>query len=90
MSRDRYWLLDLQARLETLREPNDDYVIVSVGVRGPNTDCTKGNAVATVRMGNDTATYEALYLDDAINGARHSILRDRKLREAARQKEKKA
>jgi len=80
---DRDWILDLQARIETLREPGDDYLIIAVGVRGPNMDCHEGNAVATVSMGNDTATSEALYLDDAIRLARGKILRERAAKEAA-------
>lgn len=85
---DRDWLLDMQARLELLRDPNDDYVIVNIGVRGPNVDCRNGNAVATVRMGDDIGTYEALYLPDAIDGARRIILSQRASRERMREKEK--
>lgn len=85
---DRAWLQDLQDRLETLREASDDYVIVSIGVRGPNVDCHNGNAIATVRIGDDTGTYEALYLPDAIAGARRVILGQRASRERMRAKAK--
>lgn len=87
---NRQDLHTLQALLNQLREPLDDYVIVSVGIRGPNLDCEIGNAVATVRMGNDEATSEALYLDDAISLARAKIIRERKAREEKRAKEKAA
>lgn len=85
---DRAWLQDMQDRLEMLRAPNDDYVIVSIGVRGPNVDCRNGNAIATVRMGDDTGTYEALHLPDAIDGARRVILGQRASRKRMREKEK--
>lgn len=85
---NRQDLHTLQALLDQLREQADDYLIVSVGVRGPNIDCDDGNAVATVRMGNDEATSEALYLDDAISLARAKIIRERKAREEKRAKEK--
>lgn len=80
--------IDLQQRLETLRDQSDDYVIISLGVRGPNVDCRNGNAIATVRMGDDSETYEALYLPDAIAGARNAILRKRRLEAERREKEK--
>lgn len=83
-------LTTLQGLLDKLRYASDDYLIVSVGVRGPNLDCPDGNAVATVRMGNDEATSEALYLIDAISLARGKIIRERKAREEKRAKEKAA
>lgn len=55
----------------------DDYVIVSVGGRGPNLDMDEGNVVATVRNGPDEATAEAKYLIDAINLAKGKIERER-------------
>lgn len=76
----------LGAGLRQLLEHGDDYVIVAVGARGPNFDCDDGNAVATVRMGNDEATSESLYLDDAIRLARGKILREREARKAAKAK----
>lgn len=81
-------LTALQQQIASLREHGDDYLIIAVGVRGPNYDCEDGNAVATVRMGNDEATSEALYLDDAIRLARGKILRERAAKEAAREKAK--
>lgn len=87
---NRQDLHTLQALLNQMREPLDDYVIVSVGIRGPNLDCDEGNAVATVRMGNDEATSEALYIDDAISLARGKIIRERKAREEKRAKDKAA
>lgn len=86
----RAFVIDLQQRIETLREQADDYVIISLGVRGPNLDCGNGNAVATVRMGDDEATSEALYLPDAISLARGKILRERAAREKRRQEAKEA
>lgn len=85
---DRAWLLDLQARIASLRERGDDYIIISVGTHGPNIDCPNGNAIATVRMGDDEDTAEAIYLDDAIRLARGKILRAREAREEKRRKEK--
>lgn len=81
-------LAPLQQQIEALREVGEDYLILSVGVRGPNLDCPDGNAVATVRMGDDEATSEALHLVDAILLARGKILRQRKAREEKRAKEK--
>jgi len=86
MSYDRSWLLDLQNRIESLRG-DAGYLIVSIGVRGPNIDVPEGNAVATVRMGDDEATAEALHLDDAISLARGKIVRAREAREAKRRKD---
>ena len=77
-------LNELQRQIESLRHPNEDCVILSVGVRGPNIDCEEGNAIATVRMGNDEATSEALHLKDALLLARGKIIRERKAREEAR------
>jgi hypothetical protein len=78
----------LQEQIEALRPADADYLIIAVGVRGPNIDCPEGNAVATVRMGDDEATSEALHLRDAIALARGKILRERKAREEKRKKEK--
>jgi hypothetical protein len=81
-------LTELQRGLESLRPADADYLIVAVGVRGPNIDCDEGNAVATVRMGNDEATSEALHLRDAISLARAKIIREREAREKERAKAK--
>lgn len=79
---------ELQERLEALRDVGEDYLIVSVGVRGPNMDCEEGNAVATIRMGNDEATSEALGLYTAITLARSKIIRERVLKAEAAKKDK--
>lgn len=79
---------ELQGRLEALRDVGEDYLIVSVGVRGPNMDCEEGNAVATIRMGNDEATSEALGLYTAITLARSKIIRERVLKAEAAKKDK--
>lgn len=84
---DRVEIIELQHKLDQLRPAGADYLIVAVGTRGPNLDCPDGNAVATVRMGRDEATCEALYLPDAIAMARGRILRDRA---AAKKKEAEA
>ena len=78
----------LQSMLDRLRDVGDDYLILSVGTHGPNTDCPEGNAVATVRMGDDEATSEALYLTDAISLARGKILRERETRRKAAESKK--
>lgn len=85
---NREFLTDLQARIESLRDSGEDYLILAVGVRGPNIDCHEGNAVATVCMGNDEATSEAVHLIDAIMLARGKIMDERKARKEARAKEK--
>lgn len=74
---DRSEIIALQHKLDELRPAGADYLIVAVGSRGPNIDCPDGNAVATVRMGQDEATAEAVYLPDAIALARGAILRKR-------------
>ena len=88
---ERAVITRIQFDLEHLRGKGEDYLIVAVGVRGPNYDCDEGNAVATVRMGDDEATSEALRLPDAISLARGKILRERearrKQREAAKAKQ---
>lgn len=83
---NRYDLIDLQARIEALRTAGEDYLILSVGVHGPNIDCEDGNAIATVRMGNDEATCEGIDLYSAISLARSKILRERALKEEQRKK----
>lgn len=83
-------LLDLQARIEALRNDDEDYLILYVGVHGPNIDCENGNAIATVRMGNDEATCEGIDLFSAITLARSKILRERELRKAQAAKPVKA
>ena len=80
----------IQSRLELLRDVGEDYLIISVGVRGPNMDCEEGNAVATIRMGNDEATSEALGLYTAITLARSKIIRERALKAEAAKKDKSA
>lgn len=80
---DREWLTELQNSLQMVRPRDADCLIVAVGVRGPNRDCYDGNAIATVRMGSDEATSEALYLYDAVCLARGKILREREARARA-------
>ena len=80
----------IQTMLEALRPTDADYLIVAVGVRGPNLDCPEGNMVATVRMGHDEATSEALRLVDAISLARGKILRERAAKLEAAKKAKAA
>ncbi len=55
----------------------NDFVIVALGVHGPNIDMKDGNVLATVRMGSDEATAEAKYLTDAVTLARGIIMRKR-------------
>lgn len=88
MTFDREAIRAIQSQIESLRDVGDDYLIVSVGVRGPNTDMEDGNAVATVRMGDDEQTAEAKHLDDAITLARAKIIRAREARAKERAKRK--
>lgn len=67
-----------------------DYVIASLGARGPNIDMPEGNVLATVRMGDDEATAEAKYLHDAVALARATIIRKREADAKKREKEKAA
>lgn len=67
-----------------------DYVITSLGARGPNIDMPEGNVLATVRMGDDEATAEAKYLHDAVALARDAIIRKREAEAKKREKEKAA
>lgn len=73
-------LRDLQRQIERLREHGDDAVIISVGTTARDFDGDDGFAEATVRMGNDTATAGAKYLDDAIRLARRKLLNEREAR----------
>lgn len=73
-------LIDLQARIEALREQGDDYLILAVGTCAADYDVDDGFAVATVRMGNDEATSRAKYLPDAIALARGKIIDERAAR----------
>ena len=66
----------------------NDYVIVSLGAHGPNTDMPDGNVMATVRIGADEATAEAKYLADAVSLARGIILRKQEEERKKREKEK--
>lgn len=60
-------LLAIDELLHDLRLSIDvDMVLISVGSRGPTTDCRNGNALATVTVGQDTETAEAVHLHDAI------------------------
>ncbi len=68
----------------------NDYVIASLGARGPNIDMPDGNVLATVRMGDDEATAEARYLHDAVALARAAIIRKREADAKKREKEKAA
>ena len=79
---------ELQERIDALRGVGEDYIILSVGVRGPNLDCPDGNAVATVRMGNDEATCEAAWLYAAVTLARSKIIRERAAKAELAKKEK--
>ena len=66
----------------------NDYVIVSLGARGPNIDMPDGNVLATVRIGDDEATAEAKYLADAVLLARGIIIRKRDSEAKKREREK--
>lgn len=83
---DRTELRALCATIEANRPADIDYLIV--GARGPNLDMSEGNAFALVRMGDDEATAEAKYLDDAIALARAKIIRARAAKEEARKNAK--
>lgn len=63
---------------------DDDYIVISIGARGPNLDCRKGNMVATVRNGNDEETVEAVSLYDAIFMAKGRIDRKREEKKNAK------
>jgi hypothetical protein len=81
-------LRDLQKRIDALRIPGDDGVIISVGTVAADYDVDDGFAEATVRMGNDTATARGKYLDVAISLARAKILNEREARAKKAAKDK--
>ena len=81
-------MIEFQRQIDALRPADADYLLIAVGTRGSNYDCDEGNAVATVRMGNDEATSEALYLPDAITLARGKIIRAREADAAKREKDR--
>ena len=83
---DRATIQNFASKLQSSLGGND-YVIVNLGARGPNMDMPDGNMLATVRIGDDEATAEAKYLDDAVTLARGIILRKREA-EAKKRKEK--
>jgi hypothetical protein len=83
---DRATIQNFASQLQSSLGGND-YVIVNLGARGPNMDMPDGNMLATVRIGDDEATAEAKYLDDAVTLARGIILRKREA-EAKKRKEK--
>ena len=74
--------------LAALRHATEDCIVVSIGARGPNMDMPEGNAVATVRIGDEEASAEAKYLMDAITLARAKIIRAREAKKAKKEKEK--
>lgn len=83
---DRATIQNFASQLQSSLGGND-YVIVNLGARGPNMDMPDGNMLATVRIGDDEATAEAKYLDDAVALARGIIMRKREA-EAKKRKEK--
>ena len=85
---DRVEAQRLYQELATLRHATEDCIVVSVGARGPNMDMPEGNAIATVRMGDEEASAEAKYLTDAIALARAKIVRAREAKKAKGEKEK--
>ncbi|NML11290.1 hypothetical protein HHL08_14235 [Sphingobium sp. AR-3-1] len=70
--------------LMKVRDASADMVIVQLGAVGPSTDCKAGNMLATVRVGQDTETAEAINLDTAIMLAKGKC--DRKAESRAREK----
>lgn len=85
---DRVESQRLYHELATLRHATEDCIVVSIGARGPNMDMPEGNAVATIRMGDEEASAEAKYLMDAITLARAKIIRAREAKKAKKEKEK--
>lgn len=74
-------LIALQALLEGLRkEAGANVLIVSVGVRAPTSRMPEGSAIATVRIGIDQATSEAVGLRTAIDLAKGKCERARAAR----------
>lgn len=66
--RERERIKAIGDSLQTLRMPGGD-IIVSVGAHGPSVDCPQGFMSVTAQRGDDTYTYEAVHLQDAILGA---------------------
>lgn len=83
----REQLLNIGELLHDLRLSIDvDMVLISVGSRGPTTDCRNGNTIATVTVGLDTETAEAVHLDDAISLAKAKCIAAAESRKRAKEK----
>lgn len=67
--------------LQALRLPDETQLLVSIAANGPSADTPGGHMTVTIRSGADTATSDAVALDDAICLARG------KLRAAAKKRE---
>ena len=68
--------------LMKLRDASADMVVVQIGAIGPSTDSKVGNMLATVRVGQDTETAEAVSLGAAIALAKGKCDRKAELRAA--------
>lgn len=66
--------------LMKVRDAHADMVIVQLGAVGPSADCKAGNMLATVKVGADTETAEAVGLADAIALAKGKCDRKAELR----------
>lgn len=59
--------------LQALRLDDEAQVLVSIAANAPGPDTRDGSITVTIRSGADTATSEAVYLDDAIHLARGKL-----------------
>lgn len=72
------------AQLQAVRDADTSCLIIAIGARGPTADCRDGNMIATVTVGPDTCTSEAVGLADAIALARGGCAREVERREKAK------
>lgn len=61
--------------LMKVRDEQADSIIITIGAIGPSNDCRQGNMLATVKVGADTETAEAVSLADAIELAKGKCAR---------------
>ncbi|WP_311271336.1 hypothetical protein [Sphingobium sp. WCS2017Hpa-17] len=72
---DRNEINAIGTLLMKVRDAQADSIIVAIGALGPSADCRAGNMLATVKVGADTETAEAVGLADAIELAKAKCAR---------------
>lgn len=88
MSFSREALGELAKSLVAVRDADEDHLIVSFGAHGPSTDCRNGHMSVTVQRDGESATGEAVHLQDALLIARAAVNRQIAAREKKREEAK--